>query len=72
MRLGKRIVGTGVADAQTGEPIGYKRAALRRLVYCVEAIPLYLAWLWMFTNPDRQTWHDKAARSVVVSARPQA
>jgi uncharacterized RDD family membrane protein YckC len=50
----------------TGEPIGYGRAALRWLVSIVSALALLLGYLWMLWDPEKQTWHDKAAGSVVV------
>ena len=65
---GKRIVGLRVVDAQTGGPIGFGRAAVRRVVYVLGGLILYFGWLWMFTNSRRQTWHDKAAGSLVVRA----
>ena len=63
---GKRILGLRVADADTGGPIGLRRAAVRRVVYVVGGSACYLGWLWLFANERRQSWHDKAARTVVV------
>jgi uncharacterized RDD family membrane protein YckC len=31
------------------------------------AIPLYLGFLWMLWDNKKQTWHDKAAGTVVVA-----
>ncbi len=64
---GKRILRLRVVDAETGGAIGWRRAARRRLVYLLGGAALYAGWLWLFTNPRRQTWHDKAARTLVVS-----
>jgi uncharacterized RDD family membrane protein YckC len=52
----------------TGEPIGYGRAAIRWLVSIVSAIVILLGYLWMLWDGEKQTWHDKAAGSVVVPA----
>lgn len=66
---GKRLLGIRVADVATGGAIGYRRATVRRLVYLIGGLPLYVGWLWGLIDQRRQTWHDKAARSVVVTAR---
>jgi uncharacterized RDD family membrane protein YckC len=65
---GKRIVGIRVADEATGGPIGYSRATVRRLIYLIGGWLLFIGWLWGLGNARRQTWHDKAAKSVVVRA----
>jgi uncharacterized RDD family membrane protein YckC len=67
--LGKRIIGIRVVDAETREAIGYRRATVRRVVYIVGGLVLYLGWLWMLFDPRRQAWHDKAAGTVVLKAR---
>jgi uncharacterized RDD family membrane protein YckC len=35
-------------------------------VSIVSAIVFLLGYLWMLWDPEKQTWHDKAAGSVVV------
>lgn len=64
--LGKRAVGTRVIDFATGGPIGYGRAAIRTVGRYVSAIALLLGYLWMLWDPEKQTWHDKFASTVVV------
>jgi uncharacterized RDD family membrane protein YckC len=66
---GKRIVGIRVADARTGGPIGYRRAAVRRLGFLLGGVVLCLGWLWIIFDAHRQAWHDKLAHSLVVRAR---
>jgi len=44
---GKRLVGTRVVDAETGEPIGLGRGLLRRVVHFLGAVPLYAGWWWI-------------------------
>jgi uncharacterized RDD family membrane protein YckC len=63
---GKRVLGIRIADEVTGASIGYGRAAVRRLVFVVGALVFYIGWLWLLSNPERQTWHDRAARSLVI------
>ena len=66
--LGKRALRIRVADIDTGAPIGYLRALVRYLASLVSALAIYLGYLWMLWDPERQTWHDKLSRSVVVPA----
>ena len=50
----------------TGKPIGYWRAFIRWLVSIVSTFVFLLGYLWMLWDGENQTWHDKAAGSVVV------
>lgn len=66
---GRTIVGVRVVDIDTGQPIGIPRALGRTLFEnIVSANVLYLGYLWMLWDKDRQTWHDKITRSTVVRA----
>jgi uncharacterized RDD family membrane protein YckC len=64
--LGKRALGIRVIDLARGGPIGPGRAFIRLLGRIVSWIPLYLGYLWMLWDREKQTWHDKMAGSVVV------
>jgi uncharacterized RDD family membrane protein YckC len=64
--LGKMALGIRVADKDTGGPIGYGRAFVRRIVAIVSAVVIYIGYLWMLWDPEKQTWHDKAVNAVVV------
>jgi uncharacterized RDD family membrane protein YckC len=65
---GDAAMGVRVIDLQegTGGPIGYPRAFLRWLVSLASTLALLLGYLWMLWDGEKQTWHDKAAGSVVV------
>jgi uncharacterized RDD family membrane protein YckC len=63
---GKRILHLRVTDELTGGPIGYRRAALRRVVYLIGGLAIYLGWLWILIDNRSQAWHDKAAHTIVV------
>jgi len=39
---GKRVIGIRAADATTGNAIGYRRAAVRRLVYLLGGLVFYI------------------------------
>jgi uncharacterized RDD family membrane protein YckC len=64
--LGKRALGIRVIDAETGGPIGYGRAFIRWVGRILSTIPIYLGYLWMLWDREKQTWHDKLAGDVVV------
>ena len=55
-----------VIDLQGGGSIGYMRAFVRWLVSIVSGLVFLLGYLWMIWDGEKQTWHDKAAGSVVV------
>ena len=67
---GKRIVGLRVTDESGGGAIGYRRATVRRLVYVIGGWLLFVGWLWGLRDPQTQTWHDKAANTIVIQNRP--
>ena len=64
--LGQMALGIRVIDFNTGGPIGYGRAFIRWLVSIISAIVLFLGYLWMLWDKEKQCWHDKAANDVVV------
>lgn len=41
---------------------------IRALVRIVSESFFYIGFLWALTNPKRETWHDKAAKTLVVNA----
>ncbi len=64
---GKRIVGIKVVRVQAGSPPGFWRAVGRELfAVVISSNILYLGFLWMLWDGDRQTWHDKIAGTVVI------
>lgn len=64
--IGKRALGIRVLDLRTGGSIGFSRAVLRYFAHILSGIPLFLGYFWMLWDPEKQTWHDKIAGSVVV------
>ncbi|MCE2818552.1 MAG: RDD family protein [Ilumatobacteraceae bacterium] len=59
-------LGVLVLDANDGSFIGTKRAVYRGLMSFISLRVLLLGYLWMLWDPNKQTWHDKVAKSVVV------
>jgi uncharacterized RDD family membrane protein YckC len=78
--IGNRAVGVRVMDAATGAPLPYARSLIRYLVSSAATIVslispgigsavsllVLIGYLWMLWDPRKQTWHDKAANSLVV------
>lgn len=64
--LGKMALGIRVIDLAGAGPIGSERAFIRWIGRIVSLIPLYLGYLWMLWDREKQTWHDKMAGAVVV------
>ena len=68
--FGKRALGLRVRDAGRDEQIGVGRGLVRYLVWLVGLYSFWLGWLWMIWDKQKQTWHDKAANSIVVRQGP--
>ncbi len=64
--IGKRSQGLRLVGATTGEPIGADNAFLRELVNGLANSVLWLGYLWMLWDPDKQTLGDKAVHSTVI------
>ena len=58
-----------IVDAATGEPPSMGQLIGRYFAYIVSTIPLGLGYLWAAWDPQKQTWHDKLARTFVVRPR---
>jgi uncharacterized RDD family membrane protein YckC len=55
-----------IVDQNTFQPIGPWRAIVRIIVANFSLLFFGLGFLWMLWDENSQTWHDKAAGSVVV------
>lgn len=66
---GRKIVGIRVVDATTRAAPGWGKAIGRQLFAgFISANVLYLGYLWMLWDGQNQTWHDKVASTLVVTA----
>ncbi len=63
---GNAALAIRVIDLQGGGSIGYMRAFIRWVVSIISAFVFLLGYLWMLWDPEKQTWQDKAAGSVVI------
>jgi uncharacterized RDD family membrane protein YckC len=63
---GKQALGIRVIDFATGGPIGFGRAFIRYIGKIVSTVAIFIGYLWMLWDPEKQCWHDKFASDVVV------
>jgi uncharacterized RDD family membrane protein YckC len=63
---GKRALGIRVVSFDSGGPIGYGRAFVRFIGRYVSGLVIYIGYLWMLWDKEKQCWHDKFASDVVV------
>ena len=66
---GKMIVHAKIADAGTLGPPSNMQLVIRFFAYLVAMIPLFLGFFWIAFDERKQGWHDKIARTVVISDR---
>ncbi len=66
--LGKKAMNIRVVDAETGGPLGYGKAVLRTIGRIASGFICYLGYFWALWDPEKQTWHDKIAKTYVVPA----
>jgi len=63
---GMRVLGIRAIDARTGGRIDYGTAFVRYLIAIGSGLACYIGYLWMLWDPEKQTWHDKVAKTFVV------
>ena len=64
--VGKKVIGLKLVDDKTGQPIGAGQCFLRELVSNIVNQLIYLSYLWMLWDDNKQTIADKAVHSTVV------
>lgn len=62
----RRGINVLIVDQNTYLPIGPWRGFVRILIANFSMMVFGLGFLWMLWDPKSQTWHDKAAGTVVV------
>jgi uncharacterized RDD family membrane protein YckC len=66
--IGKQVIGTRLVLAVSGRPTGFGLAVGRQFAHILDALPLYLGYLWPLWDERRQTFADKICATVVVRA----
>jgi uncharacterized RDD family membrane protein YckC len=63
--LGCVALGVRIQTEDGGEP-GFGRGFIRWFISIFSALAIGLGYFWMIWDPKKQTWHDKAAGTLVV------
>ena len=66
--LGKMALRIRVVDANSLDNPTWTKSIIRALVRVVSEMIFYIGFAWAISNPLRQTWHDKAAKTLVLDA----
>jgi uncharacterized RDD family membrane protein YckC len=67
---GKKLLGMQVVRVDNGAPASFWRMALRQIIgQWLSAIVCYLGFIWALFDANRQGWHDKLAKTLVVQTR---
>ena len=64
---GKMVLKLAIVDAKTGEKPTLKQWLVRYVCYYLSAMVLMLGFIWVGLDRRKQGWHDKIARTVVIS-----
>lgn len=64
--IGKRQMGIRLVSAQTGQPIGFGMAFLRKIAHFLDGLVCYLGFLWPLWDDRKQTFADKVCNTIVV------
>ena len=63
---GKKVAGTRLISATTGQPIGAGMAVVRWIAHIIDGLPCLLGYLWPLWDAKRQTFADKIVGTYVV------
>lgn len=67
--VGRQVAKVRIVDQATGGAIGTGQAWIRFLIRgFISGSIFYLGYLWALWDPQKQTWHDKIAKTLVVKA----
>jgi uncharacterized RDD family membrane protein YckC len=66
--IGKIIMKIRVIDTKTIQTPNVLVSLNRSIFRVISEVVMYLGFLWGLLNPERQTWHDKTAKTLVVDA----
>ncbi|WP_433857840.1 RDD family protein [Streptomyces kronopolitis] len=67
--VGKKAMSIRLVREDTGQPLGFGMAFVRRLAHFLDSIACYIGWLWPLWDDKAQTFADKAVGSVVVKTQ---
>lgn len=68
--LGKQLAGVIVLQPD-GHIVTTRTAIIRGLMQIISLLPFGLGFIWMIWDPDKRTWHDRVADTVVYEYTDQ-
>ncbi|GMU93445.1 MAG: hypothetical protein AMXMBFR4_25030 [Candidatus Hydrogenedentota bacterium] len=66
--LGKWFVGAAVVT-ENGDRMDLRQAFIRNATKLISMLPLFVGCMWAVFNPQRQAWHDRFAKTCVVTRK---
>lgn len=69
--LGKRFLNLRVLS-HDGSPADTRQGLIRAAGYLLSGLPLNLGFLWAFFQPEKRSWHDLLAGTIVVEDSPKS
>ena len=66
---GKQVLNLRLVRMADGQPMGGLMAFVRDLVHILDGLLCYLGFLWALFDANRQGWHDKIAKTLVIQTR---
>jgi uncharacterized RDD family membrane protein YckC len=67
--VGKMVMGLKVLSSESGQILTVQEAVIRYVCMIVSSIPLGLGFFWALWDPKHDTWHDKLAKTKVISIK---
>lgn len=64
--IGKSVLNFKVVSEKTGQPVGFGLSVLRQIMHVVDAVPLYIGYLFPLWTAKRQTLADKIMATVCL------
>ena len=65
--IGKILMKIRVIEITTMQKPSFSSALNRSIFRVISEMVFYLGFAWAFYNQERQSWHDKSARTLVVN-----
>lgn len=68
---GKLLLDCHVVDIKTGKPPSWSQSIIRYVGYFLSMIPFLLGFFWVIWDKRKQGFHDKLAKTVVLTGVSQ-
>jgi uncharacterized RDD family membrane protein YckC len=69
--IGKKVTGTRVVSAETGQLIGGGNGIVRAIAHVIDSIICFIGYLFPLWDEKKQTIADKIMKTVVITGAPK-